>query len=964
MAKMLKRLALLGMTAPVGLGAYWVLTDTGPLDSGPLAIASPLGIGSTSGGDPDHDLRRLSILEHDLYIIKSRYVEKERLDAEAMFDSALEEVEREVAEVMFVRAAGGDKLHISAGAYSITLTIDEIEDLDDLYSQLSRVARILDENLSQEISRADVEYAIINGALSTLDPHSVLLPPVAAEEMDVDNQGEFGGLGVEITSRDGRLLVKHPMPDTPASRAGLKSDDHIVRIEDESTINMDLDEAVGRLRGEVGSDVQIEVMRKGRARPIPFTITRAVIRINPVEGELLEGNIGYVRIKAFHASVAADLADLLTRFRRESGGDVRGLVLDLRSNPGGYLNQAIKVCDLFLRDGVIVTTVEGGDRHFDHNHAKDDGDEPDYPIAVLVNSSSASASEIVAGALRNQRRAVIIGERSFGKGSVQHLYDHRTDNSRLKLTVAQYLTPGEKSIQSVGIPPDIYLQPSVIDSPKAEEDEPVVSLYWREWVDREADLDHHLDHDSAEAGEDAAYQLRYLKPRAADGGDAELDLAKDWEVRLSRELLLASPSARRTDILQAAAPIIARYQKQESLNIADAFQTVGIDWADGLNGPPLAIDVALDLGDDGVLKVGESEAVTVSVTNTGDVDIFQLSAFTQADSPALDQREFYFGHIAPGETRSYSQKVSLPAGYGDEIAPLTLTFRDPSSSELLVMSKPVRIEGQPLPKLAYTLKLIDDGSGSSDGDGDGIPEIGEVIDAELVVTNYGEGPTGEGYARLKNRSGRDLDLRRGTIELGKLRDQDGEPCDDPDAEGCRRVLLPGESHAGRFTFELRTLSDPDEEWTVELQVGDNKAYDYASISQGGFYDYFQLQEQIRFTPVEAVSLPMRKAPVIEVTRRPELLAPEADVVVSGVVRDDKGVRDVMIFHDEDKVFFRGGVEGGAELPFTVERSLGDDVNHIYILARDFQGLTSTYAIRAWHDGSGTHEPVVQHSSGE
>ncbi|MFT4977670.1 MAG: carboxyl-terminal processing protease, partial [Myxococcota bacterium] len=836
---------------------------------------------------------------------------------------------------------------------ALPISLDPIVDLDDLYLQLSRVARILDDNLSKEIARADVEYAFINGALSTLDPHSVLLPPVAAEEMDVDNQGEFGGLGVEITSRDGRLLVKHPMPDTPAARAGLKSDDYIVRIEDESTINMDLDEAVSRLRGEVGSTVRIEVMRKGRARPIPFSITRAVIRINPVEGELLEGNIGYVRIKAFHANVASDLADLLTRFGRESGGDVRGLVLDLRSNPGGYLNQAIKVCDLFLRDGVIVTTVEGGDRRYDPNHANNSGDEPDYPIAVLVNASSASASEIVAGALRNQRRAVIIGERSFGKGSVQHLYDHRTDNSRLKLTVAQYLTPGEKSIQSVGIPPDIYLQPSVVRPADEESTEPVVSLYWREWLDREADLDHHLDHASAQPGEDAAYQLRYLKPRSS--GSDEPDLNNDWEVRLAREVLLASPSERRTDILQAAAPIIERYRVREQQYIADAFSALGIDWQAGDNAP-LSIDVRLDLDDDGVLMVGKPEQITLSVTNTGTEPVYQLSAYTTAENPALDQREFYFGYIAPGESRSFSQKLSLPAGYGDEMAPLTLTFRDPDNSQLLVKSEPVRVEGRGLPRLTYSLRMYDDGSGKSDGDGDGIPELGEVIDAELVVTNLGRGPTGEGYARLKNRSGRSLDLRTGTIELGDLLDGDGAPCEES-AEGCQRTLAPGETHTGRFTFELRTLPK-DGSWEVELLVGDNQAYDYASISQGGFYDYFQLHEQIRFSPEAAVDLPVRQAPEIIVTRQPELLAPEAEVVVSGVVRDDRGVRDVMIFHNEDKIFFRGGVEGGTELPFTVEQTLLPKVNHIYILARDFQGLTASYAIRSWHDGSAHPEPIV------
>jgi carboxyl-terminal processing protease len=958
MANMLKRLALVGITAPLGIGTYWALTGTG-LDrqSARLAIASPLGIGSGGASSGEHDLRRLSILEYDLYMIKSRYVEKERLDANAMFDGALDAVEREVSEVMFVRTSNGDKVHISAGAFSTILPLEPIADLDDLYSELSRVARILDEHLSQEISRAEVEYAIINGALSTLDPHSVLLPPVAAEEMDVDNQGEFGGLGVEISSRDGRLLVKVPMPDTPASKAGLKPDDHIIRIEGESTINMDLDEAVNRLRGEVGAAVNIEIMRAGLAKPISFNIVRAVIRINPVEGELLEGNVGYVRIKAFHANVASDLSDLLARFGRESSGDVRGLILDLRSNPGGYLNQAIKVCDIFLKDGVIVTTVEGGDRRYEPNHASDSGEEPDYPITVLVNASSASASEIVAGALRNQHRAVIIGERSFGKGSVQHLYDHRTDHSRLKLTVAQYLTPGEKSIQSVGIPPDIYLQPSIVRParPEVTDGEPIISLYWRDWVSREGDLDHHLDHASAQQGDSATYQLRYLRPRRADDSGGDLEPSADWEVLLAREIVLASPSYRRTDMLTSAGPIIERYRSEEADNIQSAFEDLGIDWSTGPN-EEISLDIQMGLGEDGVLSVGTPEVMTLSVTNTGEQPIHQLSAFTDADSPALDQREFYFGHIAAGETRSFSQQVTLPVGYGDEISPLTLTFRDPQEPELLVTSEPIRVEGRQLPQLSYQLRLIDDGSGQSSGDGDGIPEVGETIDAELTVTNIGAGPTGEAYARLKNHSGRSLDLQNGIIEIGSPLTLSGEPCT-LEQDGCQLRLPAGETHTGRFTFELPTNAE-DGEWAVEILVGDNQAYDYAAISQGGFYEYFQLTEKFSFSADEPFALPERRAPLIEVTRKPDLLVVEPEVVISGVVRDDRDVRDVIIFHDAEKIFFRGGVEGGMELPFSVEQTLDGGVNSIYILARDFQGLTTTYAIRTWLDSSAESGSVV------
>ncbi|MEL6345148.1 MAG: MXAN_5808 family serine peptidase [Myxococcota bacterium] len=959
MARLLKHAAFIGLSIPAVVGVL-VLSGSSVQESGKIAAGSPFGIGSRSGGDPDHDLQRLAVLERDLYIIKQRYVEKDRLDPDAMFEGALDMVERQIPEVMFIRKPGGDKLHVSVGAYSTIIPLEQIDDLDDLYSQLSHVVEILDNNLSDEVERAGVEYALINGALSTLDPHSMLLPPVAAKEMEVDNQGEFGGLGIEIVNEDGRLTVQNPIPDTPAAKAGLKTDDHIIRIEDVSTINMDLSEAVERLRGEVGSPIRIQVMRKGLNRPLDFTLTRAVIRINPVEGELLEGDVGYIRIKAFHANVASDLDDLLSRFGRESSGRLRGLILDMRSNPGGYLNQAIEVVDRFQREGVIVSTVEGGDRRRDESRANDDGNEPDYPIAVLVNASSASASEIVAGALSNTRRAVIIGERTFGKGSVQHLYNHQ-DSSRLKLTVAQYLTPGDQSIQSVGITPDIQLTPSVVRPPDADDPDsgPMVSLYWREWLDREADLDRHLDHSSARYRADSPFQVRYL--RANDEDRTETDPNQDWEVQFSREILLAAPSARRVEVLQAAAPIISRYQNSQAMNLQDAFRALDIDWSPGQNPESLAVDVRLDFGEDGVIRAGEMESLAVEVTNNSDAPIYQLSASIDSENPALDRREFYFGRIDPGQTRRFAQPVMLPLGYGDELAPLSLNFRDPEQRSLLTTNHQMRVEGEPLPTLSYSMTFIDDGSGNSRGDGDGLPDPGEIIDVEVTITNEAGGDTREAFARLKNRSGAGLDLHNGIIEAGEIQTLKGQDCE-INTLGCHRILHPGESFTERFSFELRDLPDSGQ-WDLELLVGDNRAYDYTTISRGGFYDYRRLTERLVLTPETVPSNTARRAPVIEVSRKADLLSPDEQAVMSGVVRDDRGVRDVIIFHDEQKVFFRGGNEGGKELPFTVEEELTPGVNHFYILARDYQGLSTTLAVRSWYDESETDQPLAAKPEG-
>ena len=238
--------------------------------------------------------------------------------------------------------------------------------------------------------------------------------------MDEDNKGEFGGLGITIVDRGGKLTVEYPLKDTPAERQGLQPDDHIVRIDGETTINMSLDEAVRKLRGPVGAPVVIHIMRQGLTESLRKRIVRARIKLNPVEGQLLDGGVAWISIKSFHANVDADLAEQLTLLARNAGGKLKGVILDLRGNPGGYLTQAVAVSNRFLSDGVIVSTVDGRGREGARETARSRNTEPNYPIAVLLDASSASASEIVAGALRNNERAIVIGERSFGKGSVQN----------------------------------------------------------------------------------------------------------------------------------------------------------------------------------------------------------------------------------------------------------------------------------------------------------------------------------------------------------------------------------------------------------------------------------------------------------------------------------------------------------------------------------------------------------------
>jgi carboxyl-terminal processing protease len=944
MARAVKHLVLLGLTMPAALLGYHVLAGgSGTLGSSidPTRHFTDL-VGEVTG--TPYRLGELNVFERDLFYVEQRYVDRDRINLDTMFQAALERVERAQAGVLFARTAGSPRLQVSVGTFNTVLAIEPIRDFDTLHGELRQVASILDEHLPEDVDRADVEYDLINGALSTLDPHSLLLPPVAAREMEVDNQGEFGGLGIEIHIKDGRLTVKQPLEGTPAERSGMRAGDQIIRIEDESTVNMDLQEAVSRLRGEVGSPVRILVKRKHAPDPIPKTIVRARIKLNPVEGQLLDDKVGYIVIKSFHGKVSDELDMLLDQLKRQAGGALNGLVLDLRDNPGGYLTEAVNVSDRFIKDGVIVATEEGGGRR-EEQQASRAGAEIGFPMAVLVNGNSASASEIVAGALKNLGRAVVVGERTFGKGSVQHLYPNRDDSS-LKLTVARYLTPGDHSIQAIGIPPDVLLEPSVVWSPEAESEDrnPLVSLYYRQWVEREADLDRALGNQET-LDDSHAYAVRFVRER--QDPDKISKAVEDWEVEFVRDLVSSARGPTRVDVLQSAGSVVERYAGREEARLVGKFESLGMDWSAGENPETLAVTVAHDLGSDGILRAGEPEDITLTITNDGEQPLWRISAVTHSTNPYLDEREFYFGHIPPGASRTARQRMSVPHGQFNEHVAFEVEVRDPGRDRLGTFSRSLDIRGDTLPEFAWRLRLVDDGSGETKGDGDGLPEVGEVVALEVEVENTGAGAARDAYVRLKNKSGRPLDLENGTIRAGAPVDDSGEACDPELDDRCTPTLEPGAHYTGRLVFSLRDLPE-DGAWSVQLSVGDNERFDRGTVIRGGFYEFFQLQEDILLTPGKPVDEAWRRPPTIEITRAPDLITDDA--VISGMVRDDRGVRDVVVFQDKDKVFYRGG-DADPVVPFSVEPTLSAGDNLFAIIARDDQGLTATRSISVWNPGS-------------
>lgn len=376
------------------------------------------------------------------------------------------------------------------------------------------VLSIIQSSYVEEVNVDNLVKGAVNGMVQTLDPHSSYLTPDMLKQVEVETKGTFGGLGIEIGMKDGFLTVIAPIEDTPAARAGLQAGDKIIRIENESTKNMNVMDAVKRLRGEPGSKVTITIVRESLPEPKVYTLTRDIIKVKSVKSKSMGDGIGYIRLAQFQLDSHQEVERALQGFLKEKGG-MKGLILDLRNNPGGLLDQAVRIADEFVDSGLIVYTDGRIEAQKTKYAAHKEGTYTGFPIVVLVNAGSASASEIVAGALQDHGRAIVIGQRTFGKASVQTILPLE-DGSALRLTTARYYTPNGRSIQAKGIEPDIV----VADGKEPPEGHPGML--------REKDIERHLKGD----GEEPPAIITFPKEGKKDDRDGgKKETPQDTEVR-------------------------------------------------------------------------------------------------------------------------------------------------------------------------------------------------------------------------------------------------------------------------------------------------------------------------------------------------------------------------------------------------------------------------------------------------
>src|SRR5436309_874683 len=574
-----------------------------PSDRAPRALRTPDAVAAVEPKDRNYDLASLDVFRRSIVQIKDNYVDPSRINPKEMFTSALEAVERQVAEGM---------VRVTVGSAAREFDYRDIDTIWQIPLKMREVFSFVRDNVVTQSDQREIEYAAINGMLSTLDPHSWLLKPDLYKEMKVQTRGEFGGLGFVISMIDDRLTVRKVLRNTPAFKAGVKKGDVITQIDRDSTVSMELQEAVDRMRGKPGTKVSIYVSHKN-SESKKMDLTRALVTYETVTSKLLDNGVGYVRLSGFSGTTTRDMLGAIRAMKQQNGGTLKGLVLDLRGNPGGLLEQAIQVSDAFVEEGVIVTTVGVNGTLREPKLARNDGGEREFPMAVLISSESASASEIVAGALKNLNRAVIVGRQSFGKGSVQVLYDFKDrdngDESALKLTIAQYLTPGDMSIQEVGITPDIELVPARILKDR-------IDLWAPPKTFRESDYDKHFfngfarDEQQAKAGRERVQQkpaetLRFVKDETAkerknreliEAGQApeeddddpsdEDGVVVDYQIEFCRDMLVHANATDRRQQLQQAKPFVEQRRGAEQEKVRRALEAMGLNWsAQAANAP-------------------------------------------------------------------------------------------------------------------------------------------------------------------------------------------------------------------------------------------------------------------------------------------------------------------------------------------------------------------------------------------
>ncbi len=731
-----------------------------------------------------------------------------------------------------------DRIEVRMRGRAVTFDIGGVEDLFQMVWQISDVFATFS---PPEKEARELEDAAIRGMLSVLDPHTSYLDETEYKDMKLSTEGSFGGLGIVISVRNGKLTVMSVMAGTPASRAGLVKGDVITRIDKESTVNLLVNEAVARLRGKPGTEVTLWIEREGEAEPRPVPLTREVIEVASVVATNLDGVTAYVRVKNFQQSTADEVRKYLDAAWPHHAP--AGVVLDLRGNSGGVMGSAIQLADLFLPDGNVVTTVEKVRTGQDTDVSETGDRYEECALVVLVDHGSASASEIVTGALKYRNRALVMGQRTFGKGSVQ--YVNELQRGALKLTVAQYVGPDMEAIQGAGIEPHVELR-------RVGATKGVRLPSFADGFVGEGALPYHLGRTSARPVQDpSVFFLRYVEDQQEPDPDDYDAVFIDHEVLLAWSVLSYAPARTASAMLEKALPLLQELAEWEEEVIGELALTEGKEWTAG----EVPADAQLELSarpDREWLSGGDEGAILVSVYNRGDRTVPRLHVRTESEASRLDRRGCLIGTLEPGAGSSCRLRFKMPVS---SPARQDRVFVDLLAGNDEVLASTTTVIGcneSPRPRLAISYRLDD-----SRGNRDGMFQVGEAVDVLVRIRNVGRATLEKGLATAKDLSGPALYVNSGREEFADL------------AKGQERPF--------KFAFTAQSAPE-DGTWRFELGVVDVTSRRHVSGTQ-----------ELPVAPDGGSPAAVRRwlAPVR--TPLPVLIAPHDRAPVAGLILGDGAV---------------------------------------------------------------------------
>jgi carboxyl-terminal processing protease len=823
------------------------------------------------------------------------------------------------------------------------------------------------------------------------------MTPDLWNELKMSTQGSFEGIGIRITTDyrqpcNGDLTVVEVFDGAPAQKAGLQVGDKIIRIEKDSTVNITTGEAADQLRGTPGTSVNVTIRRKNGSIK-HLSIVRQRIPIKSVTSKMMKDKIGYIHLEGFQQSSAAEMREALDKMHEQG---MKGLMLDLRSNPGGLLTSAIEIADMFISGGSIVTTAGRNKDDRDVSNATSENTEPVYPMVVLIDAYSASAAEILSGALKNHGRALLVGDTSFGKGSVQNIIP-LPDGGAMRMTIQQYLIPGDMSIQAVGVSPDVYFRPRIVDA-----GELLISNREREFS--EAALDAHLTRASSieRADREGALQMPYFVSSRQRKLDLEMykkcyaenpeikPYRNRYEVDFARELLALATGSPSSLIMQTARQLVQSRSNKEYSKLSGALKKIGIDWsfpkgeAAGADEMISSAKLSASVTVSGKVEAGKKIFINVTVKNNSSKTVHRLRAKTESDNPYLSDIEMVFGKVDPGKSAYWKAEILFPPVAPSRIDPVKISFFSFEGIVPRPVSIDVDVKGRVRPELAYDWWLDDLGNGN------GFMEPGEEFRMHIRVKNEGKGST---FKMAVNLSALGIDVESGHFVM--------------------KALKTGQTGSGEFVLKIPEKISRDkvdvslsfEEWVPlkipsliplqqqKLEMKIEKSVAQASSASGtitlsgdnavNVYNAPDLKSRLIATGASGESFKVVKRsgafflieqkggrrgwiladstlpggnakgkltahwdrlPSISIDSDPSVQIKTSTFEVKGTVSHPLGIRDVFVFVSGKKVIYHPLVKGTSEYKFSFSVPVEEGANKVSVVARHDEKIVASKTV--------------------